>query len=101
MEPIAHTNKTQKSRIEKTVKFNPYDPNFQANPYAVYHQLRSVEPIHQSFAGMWVITRYADAKAVLRDPRFCVNKMQKMLNTRAILGSKGISIHLHKPLTNG
>lgn len=75
MEPIAHTNKTQKSEIAKAVKFNPYDPAFQANPYPIYHQLRSVEPIHQSFKGMWVVTRYADAKAVLRDPRFCVDKM--------------------------
>lgn len=75
MEPIAHTNKTQKSEIAKAVKFNPYHPAFQANPYPIYHQLRSVEPIHQSFKGMWVVTRYADAKAVLRDPRFCVDKM--------------------------
>jgi pimeloyl-[acyl-carrier protein] synthase len=26
---------------------------------------------------MWVLTRYADAKAVLRDSRFCVDKMSK------------------------
>lgn len=82
MEPIANTNqeavsysKTQKLGIAKALKFNPYDPAFQANPYPLYHQLRSVEPIHQSFKGMWVVTRYADAKAVLRDPRFCVDKM--------------------------
>lgn len=77
MEPSANTNKTQKSGIGKALKFNPYDPKFQANPYPFYHNLRSVEPIYQSFTGMWVLTRYADAKAVLRDPRFCVNKMQR------------------------
>lgn len=84
MEPTADTNKeiissskSQNLGIAKALKFNPYDPKFRANPYPLYHQLRSVEPIHQSFAGMWVITRYADAKAVLRDPRFCVNKMPK------------------------
>ncbi len=75
MEPIAHTNKTQKLGMAKALKFNPYDPAFQANPYPIYHKLRSDEPIHQSFKGMWVLTRYADAKAVLRDPRFCVDKM--------------------------
>ncbi|MGH8002252.1 MAG: cytochrome P450, partial [Brasilonema sp.] len=75
MEPIANTNKTQKSGIGKALKFNPYDPKFQANPYPIYHSLRSVEPIHQSFRGMWILTRYTDAKAVLRDPRFCVDKM--------------------------
>lgn len=84
MKPTADTNeeiisssKSQNLGIAKAIKFKPYDPKFQANPYPVYHQLRSVEPIHQSFAGMWVITRYADAKAVLRDPRFCVNTMPK------------------------
>lgn len=63
--------------MKKALKFNPYDPEFQTNPYPIYHSLRSVEPIHQSFTGMWVLTRYADAKAVLRDPRFCVDKMPK------------------------
>ena len=77
MEPITHTNKTQKSGIAKALKFNPYDPAFRTNPYPIYHTLRSVEPIHQSFRGMWVLTRYADAKAVLRDSRFCVDKMSK------------------------
>ncbi len=82
MEQIANTNQdaisssiSQKLGMAKALKFNPYHPAFQANPYPIYHHLRSVEPIHQSFKGMWVLTRYADAKAVLRDPRFCVDKM--------------------------
>ncbi|MBH8563713.1 cytochrome P450 [Nostoc sp. CENA67] len=83
MEPIANTNKTQKLGIQKSIRFNPYDPKFQANPYPFYHNLRLVEPIHQSFTGMWVITRYADAKAVLRDSRFCVNKMQKNVKQKS------------------
>lgn len=83
MEPIANTNQPQKLEITKAIKFNPYDPKFQANPYAFYHNLRSVEPIHQSFTGMWVITRYADAKAVLRDPRFCVNKMSNNIQHKS------------------
>lgn len=83
MKPTAHTNKSQKSGIIKSLKFNPYDPKFQANPYPVYHNLRSVEPIHQSFTGMWVITRYADAKAVLRDPRFCVDKMSNNVKQKS------------------
>lgn len=82
MEQIANTNQdtissstSQKLGMAKALKFNPYDPAFQTNPYPIYHSLRSVEPIHQSFKSMWVLTRYADAKAVLRDPRFCVDKM--------------------------
>ncbi|MBE8970981.1 cytochrome P450 [Nostocales cyanobacterium LEGE 12452] len=83
MEPINHTNKTQKIVVEKSIKFNPYDPKFQANPYPIYHNLRSVEPIHQSFPGMWVLTRYIDAKAVLRDPRFCVTKISKNIKDKS------------------
>lgn len=84
MEPITNTNKTQKLGIAKTLKFNPYDPKTIANPYPIYHYFRSVEPIHQSFTGMWVLTRYANAKAVLRDPRFCVYKMQKNVKNKSL-----------------
>lgn len=90
MEPTPHKNqeainsfKTQKSGVAKTFRFNPYDPEFRENPYPIYHYLRSVEPIHQSFPGMWVLTRYADAKSVLRDPRFCVEKRQKNIQHKS------------------
>ena len=73
MQPIKDDNQISKMKI--LFKFNPYEPSFQDNPYPIYHKLRSVEPIHQSFNNMWVVTRYADAKTILRDSRFCVNKM--------------------------
>lgn len=46
------------------------DPAVRANPYPVYRRLRSEDPVHRSPLGFWVLTRYADATAVLRDPRF-------------------------------
>lgn len=41
-----------------------------ANPYPVYHWLRANDPVHWSdgFNG-WLLTRYADVLAGLRDPR--------------------------------
>ncbi|MEH2084592.1 MAG: cytochrome P450 [Nostoc sp.] len=81
MEPII--NNTQISRSKQAFKFNPYDPLFQDNPYPTYHKLRSIEPIHQSFTGMWVLTRYRDAKAVLRDSRFCVDKMPRHVKDKS------------------
>lgn len=75
--------KTPKSGVAKAFRLNPYDPEFRENPYPIYHYLRSVEPIHQSFPGMWVLTRYADAKSVLRDPRFCVEKRQKNIQHKS------------------
>jgi cytochrome P450/predicted ATPase/class 3 adenylate cyclase len=50
--------------------FNPSRPEFHSNPYPFYHRLRSEDPVHQTANGFWVVTRYADVVAVLRDPRF-------------------------------
>jgi cytochrome P450 len=41
-----------------------------ADPYPVYARLRAEDPIHRTSHGLWVLTRYADVSAVLRDPRF-------------------------------
>src|SRR2546426_12378034 len=46
------------------------DPEFLADPYPTYHRLRAEDPVHQSPLGFWVLTRYDDVSAVLRDPRF-------------------------------
>src|SRR3989442_8267736 len=50
-----------------------FDPATRANPYPFNHELRARDPIHRSPIGVWVLTRYADAVAVLRDPRFSVD----------------------------
>lgn len=50
------------------------DPDFKANPYPVYARLRSEAPVHRvtlpDGRGMWLVTRYEDVSAVLRDERF-------------------------------
>ena len=40
------------------------------DPYPLYARLRAEDPIHRTPQGLWVLTRYADVAAVLRDPRF-------------------------------
>lgn len=47
------------------------DPDVLENPYPVYHELRSKDPVHWSsiFGGAWLITRYDDVVAALRDHR--------------------------------
>lgn len=52
-----------------TVHFNPMDPEFVADPYPTYHRLRTEDPVHHSPLGFWVLTRYPDVMAMLRDPR--------------------------------
>ena len=50
--------------------YNPLLPEFHANPYPFYRRLREEDPVHASPLGIWVLTRYDDAVAVLRDARF-------------------------------
>jgi cytochrome P450 len=51
------------------LRFNPMDPEFIADPYPTYHRMRAADPVHQSPMGFWVLTRYDDVVAALRDPR--------------------------------
>jgi cytochrome P450 len=44
-----------------------------AEAIAVYDELRRTDPVHRLADGGWLLTRYEDAKAVLRDTRFSSN----------------------------
>lgn len=50
--------------------FNPRDPAFIADPYPTYRRMRDEDPVHRSFMGAWVVTRYEHVKLVQRDLRF-------------------------------
>jgi hypothetical protein len=52
-------------------EFTPAEPAWLADPYPFYAQLRQEDPVHWAAApeGRWVLTRYADVTAALRDPR--------------------------------
>jgi pimeloyl-[acyl-carrier protein] synthase len=52
------------------VLFDPFLPEFNANPYPFYRRLQEADPVHQSPLGFWVLTRYDDCVMVLRDQRF-------------------------------
>lgn len=41
-----------------------------ADPYPLYHRLRDLNPVHRTSLGMWVLSRYDDCWAAMRDPRF-------------------------------
>jgi len=64
-------------------KFNPFLPEFRADPYSYYRSLRASNPVYFSPALRgWILTRYADIDAVLHDPRFSVNRLQSTLFQR-------------------
>src|SRR5262250_3845185 len=62
--------------------FNPMDPAFVPDPYPTYHRLRAEDPVHQSPLGFWVLTRYDDVSAVLRDPRFIKEPLAALVAAR-------------------
>ena len=66
--------KSDKEQTDATLKFNPFLPEVRENPYPFYEQLRTEDPVHQSFiGGDWLLTRYADIKSVFLDKRFRAN----------------------------
>lgn len=56
------------------MKIDLADPRFKANPYSFYARLREESPVCAvtlpNRQPAWLITRYDDALAVLKDPRF-------------------------------
>lgn len=51
------------------VTFDPFDPQLLDLPYPLYARLRDEDPVHRSRFGMWVLSRDADVRQALRDPR--------------------------------
>jgi cytochrome P450 len=53
------------------------DPAFKANPYPTYAELRSTARVYRASLpdgrGVWLVTRYEDVLAVLKDERFVKN----------------------------
>ncbi|WP_414582084.1 cytochrome P450 [Scytonema sp. PCC 10023] len=78
---ISQENTNKLESIE-AFTFDPLLPEFIADPYPIYHRLRSNDPVHLNFMGFWVLTRYADIKAVLRDPRFSHTDLPKRIKDK-------------------
>ena len=58
------------------------DPGFLADPYPVYHRLRAEAPVYRHPFGFFVLTRYEDVAAFLRDPRFGKSGYQALFEAR-------------------
>jgi cytochrome P450 len=46
--------------------FNPFLPDFNADPYPHYQRMRDLDPVHEHPLGFWLVTRYDDVTALLR-----------------------------------
>jgi cytochrome P450 len=58
-------------RVETGLVFNPLLGSARQDPYPLYRRLREADPVHRSRAIRgWIVFRYADCLAILRDSRF-------------------------------
>jgi cytochrome P450 len=67
-------------RADAVVRALFLTPAGRSDPYPHYHELRDAAPVHRSFMGMWLVSRYDDCSAMLRDPRFGKNFQRQMEN---------------------
>ncbi len=68
----SHAAPTRSDRApDDALAYDPHDPAFHQDPYPLYARLREEAAIHRSRTdtSAWVLSRYADCLALLRDPR--------------------------------
>jgi pimeloyl-[acyl-carrier protein] synthase len=69
MTPIAEPVSTGREKTASPLSlFHLLDPEVLADPYPLYHRLRSESPVHwDPFLHSWVVTRYPDVVRVLKE----------------------------------
>ena len=56
--------------MNKAALWRPLDKENISNPYRMYEQLRSTQPVYRSQTNEYIITRYRDVKQILKSPSF-------------------------------
>ncbi|HMG28467.1 MAG TPA: cytochrome P450 [Acidimicrobiia bacterium] len=54
-------------------------PEFREDPYQFFELLREQEPVHQTPFGVYLVSRHADASAIVRDPHLSTNQQNSDL----------------------
>jgi cytochrome P450 len=68
--------------LEAPVRFNPFSAEFRRDPYPLYRRLRETRPVHKTL-GMWVLTRHADVREILRDRSFSAGLIPRLVSRQA------------------
>ena len=71
--------------------YDLFAPEAVANSYPLFKRMRSEDPVHYSEAlGYWILTRYRDVEAALRDERLSSNRTAFYINKLGSLDVKEI-----------
>jgi len=71
--------------------YDLFSPEAVANSYPLFKRMRSEDPVHYSESlGYWILTRYRDVEAALRDERVSSNRKALFINKLGSLDVKEI-----------
>jgi len=71
--------------------YDLFSPEAVANSYPLFKRMRSEDPVHYSESlGYWILTRYRDVEAALRDERVSSNRKSLFINNLGSLDVKEI-----------
>jgi cytochrome P450 PksS len=69
--------------------YDLFAPEALANSYPLFKRMRSEDPVHYSESlGYWILTRYRDVEAALRDERLSSNRTALFINKLVLWMSK-------------
>ena len=80
--PVVVRTRVAQERRESGVAYDLTSVEVRADPYATYRRLRSIDPVHRMrLIDAWVLTRYRDVEAVLRDHKRFANADRILVET--------------------
>ena len=88
------------TRVDSPIFLRASDPAFLVDPYPLYARLRTDGPIRRTPHALWVLTRYADIAAVLRDPGFGREGFEQHFGSDTSSGGNGVSAGLRPAATD-
>ncbi len=76
--------------------YDLFGPEALVNPYPLYKRMREEDPVHYCESrGYWILTRYRDVEAALRDERLSANRRALYINQMGNLDVNLIQNFLH------
>jgi cytochrome P450 len=89
--------------MTQSINIDVFSQAFKANPYPIYAQMRSKDPVHRvetsDGRSLWMITRYEEAEAALRDPRL-IKRGRDVIPAEMSITQRVPNIHVYEQMSN-